>query len=103
MALLDQARKLGVSRGVFGDSRPWLIIGGLAWGIRAIQWARRPMPHVLLREVLEPGETLVIEHQGPPPTRRQRRSDDRARRRLARRELRGTLETARTRHRNRIL
>ena len=103
MALLDQARKLGVARGVFGDSRPWLIIGGLAWGIRAIQWARRPVPQVLLREVLEPGETLVIEHQGPPPKRRQHRGDVRARRRLARRESRGTLETARTRHRNRSL
>ncbi len=91
MALLDEARRLGLSRGVFGDSRPWLIIGGLAWGIRAVQWARRPVPDVLLREVLEPGETLVIEHQAPPPTRRERRRDARARRRLARGEFRGTL------------
>jgi len=86
MALLDSARRLGLSRGVFGDSRPWLIVGGIAWGIRAVQWAMRPAPQVLVREVLEPGETIVIEHGGPPPGRRERRRTARAQRRRARTE-----------------
>lgn len=73
MPLLETARRMGVTRGVFGDSRPWLVLGGVAWGIRALQWARRPSPETVLREVLEPGETIVIRHEGAPPTRRQRR------------------------------
>ena len=78
MPLLETARRLGVMRGVFGDSRPWLVIGGVAWGIRALQWARRPSPETVLREVLEPGETIVIRHEGAPPTRRQRRKASKA-------------------------
>jgi hypothetical protein len=84
MPLLDTARKLGVARGVFGDSRPWLVVAGVAWGIRALQWARRPAPATVLREVLEPGETLVIRHDPAPPTRRQRRKAKRRDRRSTR-------------------
>lgn len=88
MPLLDTARKLGVARGVFGDSRPWLVVAGVAWGIRALQWARRPAPETVMREVLEPGETIVIRHDGPRPTRRQRRKARKAERRATRRARR---------------
>jgi len=95
MPLLDTARRLGVARGVFGDSRPWLIIGGLAWGLRALQWARRPAPQTVLREVLEPGETLVISHGGPAPTRRQRRKAKKSARKAARRARRSDAKATR--------
>ena len=78
MPLLDTARSLGLTRGVFGDSRPWLVVGGLAWGLKALRWARRPSPETVMREVLEPGETIVIRHGGPVPTRRQRRRSRKA-------------------------
>lgn len=85
MALLDTARSLGLSRGVLGDSRPWLVVGGLAWGIKAFQWAWRPGPETVLREVLEPGETIVIRHDHAPLTRRQRRKARKSARRAERR------------------
>lgn len=88
MPLLETARRLGVMRGVFGDSRPWLVVGGVAWGIRALQWARRPSPETVLREVLEPGETIVIRHEGAPPTRRQRRKASKSASKASRRATR---------------
>jgi hypothetical protein len=103
MALLDTARSLGLSRGVFGDSRPWLIVGGIAWGIRAISWARAPRDTVVFREALEPGETLVLTHTGPPPTRGEHRRSRRAERKLARRDLRRRVAVGRMRHRHRVL
>ncbi|MCU0310417.1 MAG: hypothetical protein MUE36_05700 [Acidimicrobiales bacterium] len=84
MGVLDSARRIGLSRGVFGDSRPWLVIGGIAWGIRAVQWALKPPPQVVVREVLEPGQTIVIEHGGSLPGRRERRRAAKAQRRLDR-------------------
>ncbi|MCD9623061.1 hypothetical protein [Rhabdothermincola salaria] len=92
MPLLDTARRLGLTRGVFGDSRPWLVIGGLAWGLRALQWARRPSPETVMREVLEPGETIVIRHDGAPPTRRQRRKAAKAVKKASRRAERSDAE-----------
>jgi len=85
MPLLETARRLGLTRGVFGDSRPWLVIGGVAWGIRALQWASRPSPETVMREVLEPGETIVIRHELAAPTRRQRRKASKAAKKAARR------------------
>jgi hypothetical protein len=93
MPLLDTARKLGLARGVLGDSRPWLVVAGVAWGIRALQWARRPAPATVLREVLEPGQTLVIRHDPAPPTRRQRRRATRRDRRSARKALKRAKRT----------
>ena len=101
MPLLDTARSLGLTRGVFGDSRPWLVIGGLAWGVRALQWARRPSPETLLREVLEPGETVVISHGGPPSTRRQRRKAKKAAQRTPEEERRVVAEVEKAARRQR--
>lgn len=86
MPLLDNLRRLGFDRGVLGGSRPWLVVGGAAWGLRAIQRARRPEPETLLLEVLEPGETILVSHSGPPLTPRQRRKERRLQRRIAARE-----------------
>ncbi len=103
MALLDPARKLGLSRGVFGNSRFWLVVGGVAWGVRAVNWARRSQEQTIFRQVIEPGQALVISSSGPPPTRREHRRSLKAERRLGRRELREQVATARMRRRHRIL
>jgi hypothetical protein len=103
MALLDPLRALGVSKGLFGNSRFWLVIGGAAWGLRAISWARHTNEKTLFRQVIEPGETLVISASGPPWSRRQRRWGLKGERMLARRERREQVATARMRHRHRVL
>jgi hypothetical protein len=88
LGLLGTARRLGVDRGVMGGSRPWLVVAGVAWGIKAVQYARRPEPETLVREVLEPGETIIISHAGPPPSRRTLRKDRKLARRLDQQEKR---------------
>ena len=81
MGLLGTARRFGLMRGLLGGSRPWLVLGGVAWTFRALQWARRPGPTTLLREELGVGETISIRLDPPEPTRRQRRKAERRRRR----------------------
>lgn len=84
--LLGTARRLGVDRGLLGGSRPWLVVAGVAWGIKAVQHARRPEPETLVREVLEPGETIVISHGGPTPSRWTLRKDRKLEKRLDKQE-----------------
>lgn len=103
MALLDPVRSLGLSKGLFGRSRFWLVVGGLAWGVRAASWAMRSKERTIFRQVIEPGESLVISAVGPPPTKRSHRRSRKAERELARRELRGKVATGRMRHRHRVL
>lgn len=103
MALLDPVRANAITKGVFGNSRLWLVLGGVAWAIRAISWARRPVESTIFREAIEPGQTLVISASGPPPTRRQHRRTLKVERDLGRRERREKVATARLRHRHRVL
>jgi hypothetical protein len=103
MALLDPIRSQAITKGVFGNSRTWLVIGAVVWGIRAISWARRPLESTIFREVIEPGQTLVIAATGPPPTKRDHRKSLKAERTLARRERREKLSVANARHRHRVL
>lgn len=100
LGILETARRAGVAKGVFGDSRPWLVVGGLAWGLKALQWALKPPAQTVLVEALEPGETIVISHGGPPPTRRQRRKARKLSKRVARDERRDRKELARARRRS---
>ncbi|HEY6532949.1 MAG TPA: hypothetical protein VIY72_11625 [Acidimicrobiales bacterium] len=87
MALLETARSLGLTKGLFGRSRVWLVLGGLAWGIKAIGWSRHYRERTIFRQVVEAGDTLLISATGPPPTRRQHRKSLRVERRRARKEL----------------
>jgi hypothetical protein len=103
MALLDPLRSNAISKGVFGNSRFWLVVGGLAWLVRAYSWARRPVETTIFREAIEPGQTLVISASGPPPTRREHRRTLKVERELGRRERREKVSTARLRHRHRVL
>lgn len=86
--LLDSARRRGLSKGVLGGNRVWLAVGGLAWGLRALQWALRPDPRTVYRRALNEGQTLVISAMPPPPTRRQRRKQRKRDRREAARAAR---------------
>jgi hypothetical protein len=64
--LVDKAIRAGLRRGVrngLGDgSRVWLVLGAGAAGIRLVQWMARPPKSVIVTEVLEPGQTIVIQH-----------------------------------------
>jgi hypothetical protein len=103
MALLDPLRSNAISKGVLGNSRFWLVVGGLAWLVRAYSWARRPQQRTIFRQVIEPGESLVISASGPAPSKRDHRRSLRAERTIARREVREQVATARMRRRHRVL
>jgi hypothetical protein len=73
MGLLDVARSRGITEGVLGGNRRWLVLGGLAWGIRAIGAATRSEPRVVYRKRLRPGEQLVISERQPDSKRARRK------------------------------
>lgn len=50
-------------RGVLGGSRPWLVMGGVALGLRVLRKVTGSEPEVVYSEELGPGESLVIAHQ----------------------------------------
>ena len=103
MALLDPLRGNAISKGVFGNSRFWLVVGGLAWLVRAYSWSRRSRETTLFRQVMEPGQTLLVSASGPPPSKRDHRRSLKAEKQLARREAREQVSTARMRRRHRVL
>ena len=84
MGILATARRHAIERGLLGGSRTWLLLGGLAWGFRALRWALRTSTTTVFNERLEVGETLVITHSPANPTRRQRRSTNKRERRSGR-------------------
>jgi hypothetical protein len=61
--LVRMAIRNGWRRGIMQGSRPWLIAGGVAVGVRLIQKLTGSEEKVVYSEVLQPGETLVIAHQ----------------------------------------
>jgi len=85
MSLLSDVRRRALTKGLFGGSRPWLLLGIAAWTFRGLQWALRPDPKVVYRSRLEVGETIVLSNEPPLPTRRQRRKSRKAEKRLLRR------------------
>ena len=72
--MLPMARRRAITEGVFGGNRRWLVLGGLAWALRAYQYASTREPEVVYRAELRPGETLVLERQEPKKRGRGRRS-----------------------------
>ncbi len=72
--MLPMARRRAITEGVFGGNRRWLVLGGLAWALRAYQYASTREPEVVYRAEIRPGETLVFERQTPKKTKRGRRS-----------------------------
>ena len=84
MSLLTGLRRNALTKGLFGGSRPWLILGIAAWTVRGLQWALRPEPKVVYRSRIDVGETVVLRNEPAPPTRRQRRKMHRAEKRSSR-------------------
>ena len=71
--MLGYLRRAAIRRGLMGGSRTWLILGGIAWGIRLIAWAWRRREKVVFLDELRTGESFVVT-QRPAPSRRSRRS-----------------------------
>jgi len=62
--MLRRLQRMGLRRGVFGTSTPWLYIGAASWAIRTLRRMAARKPEVLLHEELEPGQRLVITNRG---------------------------------------
>ena len=60
--LLRLLLRNGLRKGLLGGSRPWLIAGGVAAGIRVLRKIAGSEPKVVYSEKLQPGETVVIAH-----------------------------------------
>ena len=60
---LPSARRRAITEGLFGGSRRWMVLGGLAWALRAYQWATTKDAQVVYTAELRPGETLVLARQ----------------------------------------
>jgi len=66
-------RERSLVEGLWNGRKGWLAVGAVAWGIHGLNIARRRQESVLMREVLAPGQRLVIEQAITRPTRRQLR------------------------------
>lgn len=53
----------GFRRGVLQGSRPWLVVGGVALGLRVLRKLSGSEPEVVYSEKLGPGESVVIAHE----------------------------------------
>ena len=67
-------REQTVVEGLFNGSKLWLAIGGLVWGARALRRATGHTERIVLREVLGPGERMVITQVPRKVPRKQRRA-----------------------------
>jgi hypothetical protein len=63
--LVRLALRNGWRRGILGGSRPWLVAGGVALGVRVVQRMTGAEEQVVYSEELRPGETLVVAHGRP--------------------------------------
>jgi hypothetical protein len=71
--VLPIARRRAITDGLFGGNRRWLVLGGLAWALRALQWASARDEHVVYVAELKPGETLVLSREAPEDVERRRK------------------------------
>lgn len=53
-------QSIGISRGVFGDSKGWFYVGTGLWTLRTVKRLAERKPEILLREEIRPGQKLVI-------------------------------------------
>ena len=71
-------REQTIVEGVFGGRKLWLGLGALIWGFRALRRASGRTERVVLREVIQPGERIVISQIPRKVPRKQRRAAQRA-------------------------
>ena len=50
-------------KGLMGGSRRWLLVGGVAVGVKVLRKLSGSEPEVVYSEALGPGESLVIAHE----------------------------------------
>jgi hypothetical protein len=62
--MLRSFTRLALGKGIFGGSRPWLIAGVAATGVRLFARMARRQPELVYSETLESGHSLVISHFG---------------------------------------
>ena len=60
--MLKTLSRLALGKGLLGGSRPWLVVGVAATGLRIFARMARREPEVVYRETLEAGQSLVISH-----------------------------------------
>lgn len=53
-------QSIGISRGVFGNSKGWFYVGTGLWTLRTLRRIAERKPEILLREEIKPGQKLVI-------------------------------------------
>jgi hypothetical protein len=63
--LIRLAMRRGWRQGVLNGERVWLAVGAVALLLRMFQRAAAREESVVYREVLQPGERLVITHEPP--------------------------------------
>jgi hypothetical protein len=67
-------REQSVIEGVFNGKKLWLVVGGGLWGFRALRRATGGTERVVLREVIQPGDRIVISQLPRKVPRKQRRA-----------------------------
>ena len=76
--MLHRLQRLAIARVMAGTGgRPWLLLGTAAWVLRAASRVRKPVPEIVYRQALKPGERIQIDHlavdQAGKPIRRRGR------------------------------
>jgi hypothetical protein len=59
-AMPDLLRQRSLSEGLWNGRKGWMAVGAVVWGARGVRWALHRQERVLMREVLEPGETVIV-------------------------------------------
>ena len=72
--MLPMARRRAITDGLFGGNKRWMVLGGLAWALRAYQYAASREAEVVYRAEIKPGDTLTLVRQEPKKGRGRRRS-----------------------------
>jgi hypothetical protein len=71
-------REQSIVEGLFGGRKLWLVLGGGLWGARAIRRVSTRTERVVLREVIAPGDRIVISQLPRKAPRKERRAARRA-------------------------
>jgi hypothetical protein len=64
-ALIRLGLRRGWRHGVVNGNRAWLAVGALALLMRMLQRAIAKEESVVFREVLQPGDRIIITHEPP--------------------------------------
>jgi len=60
--LIRRGVRVGMRRGLGEGSRPWLVLGAVALGVRLLRWMARPGGATIVTELLEPGQAILVTH-----------------------------------------